>query len=118
MTKCCQIKSGDLNKRITIQTLTETTDGQGGFSSSWVDGDSVWAKIKPLSSREREQGAKLELNTTHRIIVRFRQDLLTSSGKDRLKFGSRFFAIGGVFNIEEEDRFLEISAIEGGFANV
>lgn len=115
MTKCCQIKSGDLNKRLTVQTLTETTDGQGGFTSGWADSFTVWARVKPLSSREREQGAQLELNTTHRIVTRFRTDI---HSKNRLKLGARFFAIGGIFNIEEEDRFLEISAIEGGFADV
>lgn len=115
MTKCKCISVADLRHRITIQTLTETADGSGGFSSSWADTVSIWAGITPASGYERAQGMQLEAVITHKIIMRYRTDV---TAKQRIKYGTRYFAITSVINLDEANRYLQIMAAESSMAAV
>lgn len=115
MSKCKCISVADLRHKVTIQTLTETADGSGGFASSWADTASVWAKITPASGYERAQGQQLEAVITHKIIIRYRAGITT---KQRIKYGARYFAITSVINLDEADRFLQIMAAESTMAAV
>lgn len=109
MSKCSCISVADLRHRIVIQTLTETADGAGGFTSSWADTVSIWAKITPTSAYERAQAMQLEATVTHKILIRYRSDIVP---KQRIKFGSRYFGITGITNIEERNQYLQLMALE------
>jgi SPP1 family predicted phage head-tail adaptor len=95
--------------RVTIQSETQSSDGQGGFTSSWVDGDTVWASIEPLKGWERMQAQQMQTPVTHKLVMRYRSDVTTET---RLKYGSRLFQVKEVINQDENSRFLIIKAIE------
>lgn len=109
--KCCEIKSGELRHRVTIQQLSETRDSQGGFNDpSWSTRATVWAKITPVSTSQEFFSERLEHRITHKIFIRYRSDL---NIKDRISYGSRIFQVQGFKDPDERKRFLEISAEEG-----
>lgn len=112
MTKCCNIKIRDLSHRITIRRFTESKDGNGWDTSTWSDYTSAWAIIKPLSSHEKLQAQQLEGMVSHKIIVRYSDTNIAITNGDIVKYGSRYFNIRGVINIDEEDRFVRLDAIE------
>lgn len=101
---------GQLRHLVTVQSEEKTPDGMGGYSLSWTDGATFWARIEPISGREQLQAMQLQENITHRIHCRERTDV--SAGK-RLKFGSRVFNVRAAFDIHERGRYLEIMAEEG-----
>ncbi len=104
------ISRGLLNNTLTLQTLTETDDGQGGVTTSW-GGDSLFkARISPLSSQERLLQNKTTQTTTHRIYC----DNMTVTTKDRIKWGDIYFEIIGIINPSEAYDHLEIDAKEIG----
>lgn len=107
---CCDITSGKLRNIIDIQRATTTPDGGGGSSVVWSTIASPRAFIKPISGGERFQAMRIEADTTHRVYIRYRADLLTS---DRLNFNGRLMQIRALINIEERNRWLEIYADEG-----
>ena len=43
---------GEMRERITIQYPTKVSDGLGGFTETWVDGFTCWAKAWTVSSSE------------------------------------------------------------------
>ena len=108
--KCCDIKSGSLRQTILIERATLTPDGSGGNTKAWVTHKTLRAKISPLSGKERVYASRLEANITHRLLIRYTTDILPS---DRINFNGRYFNIRAILNIEEANRFIEISGEEG-----
>jgi SPP1 family predicted phage head-tail adaptor len=104
--------TGRANKRLVFQKKTKTADGRGGNTITWTNlaaDATVWAVVKPLSSKERYAGDQVQREATHTIEVRYRTDI--HSGM-RAKLGDRIFAITGVVDVEEAHVKLAISAKE------
>lgn len=108
--KCCDLTSGKLRNTIAIQRKTGTPDGGGGSTLVWATVSSPRAYIKPISGGERFQAMRLEADTTHRIFIRYRTDILTS---DRINYRGRLMQIRAILNLEERNMWLEIYADEG-----
>src|SRR4051794_1805977 len=98
-----------LRFRLTVQSLSQTTDGQGGFTNTWADVADVWASLEPVKGYERYQAMQTQTPVTHKIILRYRSDVTT---KHRLLYGSRVFVIKELLNVGEMNRFLQIKALE------
>ncbi len=101
---------GNLNKRVTIQQNIKTADGGGGFVTEWksiATNPSVYAAINPLSGGEQLRFHQLENNISHRVIVRYRDDVDTTM---RLINGTTIYDIKSVINIGERCEYLEILA--------
>lgn len=110
MIKCCDITPGALRNRITIQREQFVADGMGGGAHTWSNYATIRAFIKPMSGNERLYSQRLEAEVTHRIFIRYRDDLRTS---DRILFRGRTMQIRALINLEEANRFIEIYADEG-----
>lgn len=78
------VDPGELDQRISIQTEQTTADGMGGTTTSWSTVATVWAKVRPLTGKEREQGLQVESPATYAVIMRNR----TVSEAQRLKWDS------------------------------
>lgn len=107
---CSKIKIGELRHRITIEVNTRTPDGQGGYTQSWATHATVWAKIKQLSQSERMIAQKMDNPATHRFTCRY---VAGVKGDMRITYQSREFNIARINNLDENNAFLEIDAVEG-----
>ena len=106
------MRAGSLRHRIEIQIQTDTTDGMGGFTTSWIAAfgmNSVPAAIWPLKSQEKMDAMKLETQITHKIRVRYRSEITT---KMRISWKGRTFNIISLINPDERNIMLEIMAAE------
>jgi len=97
-----------LNNTLTLQTLTRTEDGAGGFTETWADSGTFKARISPLSAQERLMQGKIAMLTTHRIYC----DNMDVSPKNRIKWGTYYFEIISITNPSETYHHLEIDARE------
>lgn len=109
MTRVCGLKCVNLDKEITIQSNTQTTDSQGGYTESWATLATDWADIQPASGFEKFQANQLQAKITHNIIIRYRSDVTAAN---RILYGSRTFAIKEVINMSEANTYLKIKAVE------
>lgn len=103
------VSIGDLRHRVTFQTLSRVSDNQGGFTESWSNLAEVWAFIKPVSSKERLFGQRLQYQRSHEVIIRFRNDITQEM---RFLFDNRIFQIKGTRASDERKFFLTIDAEE------
>jgi len=103
------MRIGDLDKRIILQYQTKEPDGMGGWKNSWNDAYTVDAAIWDATSNERNVASSTTLIISHRIRIRYKSVLKASW---RIKFGNRFFAIVGIVNPSESNRWLDIMAKE------
>ncbi|GAG57265.1 unnamed protein product [marine sediment metagenome] len=77
----------------TPQVATETTDGQGGYTNSWVSGTDFYGRLSGLSISESMSQDKETAFATHRLFCQTGVDL---DPDDRILFGSRVLEVVGV----------------------
>ena len=102
---------GSFNQKVSIYSITETTDSQGGVTETGVLEKTTWAKIEPMTGSRALEYGQLTHGKPYRILMRRRKDL-TLNENYYLVYGSKTFRIHSVVNIEEADSFLEIIAYE------
>lgn len=98
------ISRGLYNQTLTLQTLTETTDGQGGVTSAWTSGGSFRARISPLNDTEKMSQDKTTNVATHKVFC----DNMTVVPGDRILYGTIPLEITGIINPSESYDHLEI----------
>lgn len=82
----------DLNKQITIQNFTKVSDGMGGFTITWYDVDTVWAKMTTHRSDESIQSMQQTGTAIHNLRIRYRHNMTPAM---RIKYGNRYMNIIG-----------------------
>lgn len=104
------MRAGLLRNRVTIQTPTETDDGQGGITVVWSGVLDTYAEIQPLTSRERLQTGQLDGGVTHKVTMRYNP---TVNAKSRILFGARIlYPIGSPINLDERNREITLTCEE------
>lgn len=105
------MKIGALRSRVTLQQKTRTSDGIGGATVSWTDVATVWANVKPVSSKEKYQAERLSKNASHAITIRHRADV---NEQFRVLHNSKTFAVDGyVTDEEDKEKYTILYCSEG-----
>jgi SPP1 family predicted phage head-tail adaptor len=99
------MRAGNLNKYVTIQYPTKASDSIGGMTTSWSDLGSVWAAVWPVSSKEYSLHQQETMEVTHRIRIRYRNEVRASY---RIKFGNKYYQIKSIVNPGTENRWLDL----------
>ena len=99
-----------LNRRLTFQRLEAKEDEMGQDKSVWQDYKTIWGSVKPYKSSEYNFMGKLKPEVSHRIYVRFRNDITADM---RIKYHGRIVTIeGSPLDIDERHELLEIQCRE------
>ena len=104
------MQAGQMRNRITIQSRSTTRDSHGGQSETWTDVATVWANIRPLSSRELIAAQAVQAATSHMITIRYRPGIVAAM---RAVYNSRIFNLSAPMNTDERNIELVIPAVEG-----
>jgi SPP1 family predicted phage head-tail adaptor len=99
----------ELNTRITFQRQTKVSDGAGGFTTSWTDLATVWAKKTTHRSDEAVQAMATTGTAVHNFRIRYRTDVRSS---DRIKEGNKYMAIIGPPIEVERRAWMDVTAKE------
>ena len=92
---------GKLNKRITIQKLSLTTDEYGNQIQQWSDFYTCWAAVSGINNREywiRHSKELKDINKTDYRII-FDNRIFDISFIDNLQFADSIFILKGIENI-------------------
>ena len=87
---------GGLKYRVILQESVLSPDSGGGFSETWQNlavAPEVYAEILPLSGGEQLRFHQLETTATHRITIRYRNDVTPAL---RLVHGAAVYNISAV----------------------
>lgn len=119
ITKSKKKHTGDFKQRVSFEYVTVTDDNMGGGTESWTELTKDWCNIIPLSASQRLQMGAQGVGTTHRVQVRYRDDLDTIGyakkkydNELRMTYGDRVFNIQYVINEYEESYYFEMAAEE------
>ena len=88
------VRAGKLDRRVTIQTLTESLDS-GGFgdpTEAWADQVTVWAEVTPLSGNEPFLRSQTLSKATSKFRIRYNSGI-TITEAHRISFDSDTYNI-------------------------
>jgi SPP1 family predicted phage head-tail adaptor len=105
-------KAADLDQRVTFKREVTTSDGMGGQTHSFTEIATVWALVRPMSGREREQAQRLNAQSNYLMVIRNRDDIDEThvAEWDGVTFNIRFA------KAKARSRWLEIE-VERGVAS-
>ncbi len=78
---------GLLRHRLTIQNPSRVADGRGGYTETWVSGETIWGDVQDLSARSRFFASQVVPGVTHEVRIRSRSDVKSGT---RFLWGSRY----------------------------
>lgn len=108
-----EYQAGNLDQRIELQAKTRTADGVGGATTAWTTYATVWALVRPMSGRERENAMRTEGKADYLIVLRNRDDVLETH---RIKWRGRYLNIRFPKNAGPRGPWLELEAEKGASA--
>ncbi len=104
------MRAGQLNKRVTIKRNNRDTRNEfGEVEPTDVVVGTVWASVKPMSSKERVYGSQVSNEITHLVEMRYRADVAADYF---LEMDGRTLRIDAVFNVDEKDKSLQLQCKE------
>jgi len=102
---------GQMSARLDLEMRDDMSDGQGGIVPGFVAVASLWARIEPVSMGEEERADEDVFAVTHRIWVRFRDDIRAGM---RFHKGGRVFTVRAFYDPDETRRYLVCRCLEEG----
>jgi len=102
-----------LRHRITVESKTQASDGEGGVSYTWGTPVTLWAEAKHKSLKGAVGPAGQLMDTSQiDFMVRFNSASATVKQGDRVLFNGRTLYVQATANEDERRRFLRIVCVE------
>lgn len=98
-------QAGQLDRRITIQNFSETTDSFGQEVKSFSTLASVWANVVEKVGREGEDGDMIAATKKVEFIIRYRTDV---DEEMRISYNSNTYKIQAIQSADARKAFLKI----------
>lgn len=101
------LAADDLKERVELQTQVQVRDAMGHVTRGWEtrEGDRLWAKVLPVSSRDRLTQQQRHAEVTHVVSIRFRSNVTPTN---RILYRGRVLSIVSVINVEENKERLDL----------
>lgn len=107
-----RIAAGQLRERVTLLTTAgAASDGRGGYTPSGPDvSTTVWARVRPLSAREKLQLGQVVNSAAYEITIR---KLDAAAAKKRVLWKGETLNVQAV--VADEDReYQRLTCFNGG----
>jgi len=107
-----RLAAGQLRERITLLTTsTALPDGRGGFVPSGPDtSQTVWARVRPLSTSEKLRLGQVADAEGYEITIR---RLASATAKQRVVWNTKTLNVQGV-RADEDREYQLLTCINGG----
>lgn len=102
---------GQMSARLDLEMRNDAGDGQGGIVPGFAPVTPLWARIEPVSVSEEERVDAEMFMVTHRIWIRFREDIAAGM---RFRKGARSFTVRALHDPDETRRYLVCRCTEDG----
>lgn len=100
---------GRLRHRLVLEALSTHSDGGGGVSDEWHTVATIWAALSPARGFEESRGSKPEAQGGHKILMRYRADLVPTM---RFRKDARIFVIQTIRDVDERGAYQEVGCVE------
>lgn len=73
------MEAGKLNRRVTLQSASESRDAFGAPALTWSNEATVWANVEPYNPAEYEIGPVMAAKNMYKVITRYRSDIVPTT---------------------------------------
>lgn len=101
---------GQRIRRVSIQAPSSTKDAYGQLITSWTTFRETWASIETLTGGEALQAQAVVSQASVKIEMRYRPGITAAM---RVVYGSQFFDIGAVIDVDMRHETLELICTTG-----
>ena len=98
-------QAGQLDRRITIQSFSTTTDDFGEVVKSFTTLANVWAKVEEKRGDEGEDGNQLVATKRVEFFIRYRSDI---NEQMRITYNNETYKIEAILNADTRKAFQKI----------
>lgn len=105
-----ELRTGSLDRRITLQRATVTTDSFNNPVQTWATLVTVWASKLDVRDSERVAAKEVGAEIGTRFQIRWSETVRDLNPKDRLVYADRTYEIVNVKEVGRREG-LEISAL-------
>jgi SPP1 family predicted phage head-tail adaptor len=107
------MRAGTLNRRVTLQQQSTTSDAYGQRLLEWSDVATVWANIRTINGKEYATSGQEVSGVTTSIRIRYRSGI--NAGM-RVLYGTTIYNIKAVLPDESGREYIDL-AVESGVNN-
>jgi SPP1 family predicted phage head-tail adaptor len=101
-----------MRERLILEQLTETPDTIGGQADSWSELDDVPGDVQPLEGRELYQAQAVVPMLSHRVTIRYRDDVAVDKHRFRWLPSKALLEIRALVNRDGRRRFLVADCVQ------
>jgi SPP1 family predicted phage head-tail adaptor len=103
--KANYIDANTMTREVLIYAATRTSDGQGGFTTTFALQSTVFGDLRP-DNQNREIGeSELQFDQRNRLYIRYG---VTINDSDEVEVEGNRYTIHSIKNVENQNRFLEL----------
>lgn len=104
------IGAGVRNKRVSLQTRSDTLDDYGQRVRTWTETAKIMAAIRPLYGRELEAARQTVSEVSHEFLINYREGLDSSC---RFVYQGRYYNIQAALDDNMSHDQLKVLCTEG-----
>ena len=98
-------QAGQMDRRITIQTFTTTTDDFGEVVKSFTTLAEVWAKVEEKRGNEGDDGNQIVATKRVEFLIRYRSDI---NEQMQIQYNNETYKIEAILNADSRKAFQKI----------
>jgi SPP1 family predicted phage head-tail adaptor len=103
--KANYIDANTMTREVLIYAPTRTSDGQGGYTTTFALQSTVWGDLRPDNQVREIDQSELQFDQKNRLYIRFGVTILDSY---EVEVEGDRFTIHSIKNVENQNRFLEL----------
>jgi SPP1 family predicted phage head-tail adaptor len=103
--KANYVDANTMTREVLIYAPTRTSDGQGGFTTTFALQSTVWGDLRPDNQVREIDQSELQFDQKNRLYIRFG---VTINDSYEVEIESERYTIHSIKNVENQNRFLEL----------
>jgi SPP1 family predicted phage head-tail adaptor len=103
--KANYVDANTMTREVKIYAATRTSDGQGGYTTTFALQSTVWGDLRPDNQVRAIGESELQFDRSNRLYIRYG---VTIKDSDEVEIDSVRYTIASITNVENQNRFLEL----------
>jgi SPP1 family predicted phage head-tail adaptor len=103
--KANYIDANTMTREVKIYAATKTSDGQGGYTTTFALQSTVWGDLRPDNKAREIDDLELAFDQRNRLYIRYG---VTINDNYEVEIENQRYTIHSIKNVENQNRFLEL----------
>jgi SPP1 family predicted phage head-tail adaptor len=103
--KANYVDANTMTREVLIYAPTRTSDGQGGYVTTFALQSTVWGDLRPDNQNREIDDSELQFDQRNRLYIRFGVNINNSY---EVEIEGDRYTIHSIKNVENQKRFLEL----------